>query len=147
MKNSTKMRLKAIIVILVTLMLACSKKQTKDNGPCGETPVIDQTAYMNTSTANYTITNAVVNGDCLEVTFGASGCSGSSWTVELVDSEAILDSNPVQRLIKLSLINNELCTAIFTKTVSFDITGLQVSGSRSVRLTLSGYNGGLLYHY
>ena len=141
------MKINAIIVILVTLILACSKKQTRDNQPCGETVLIDQTAYANTNTANYNITNAVVNGDCLEISFGSSGCNGDTWIASLVDSEGVLDSNPVQRMIKLRLTNPELCTAVFTKAVSFDITGLQVSGSSTVWLTLSGYNNTLLYHY
>jgi hypothetical protein len=142
-----KMRHKVLFAILAILTLACSKNKKTVNQPCGETVVINQTTYNNTSTDRYIITNAVITGDCLEITFGSSGCNANNWVADLVDSGAILDSNPVQRMIKLSLTNNELCAAAFVKSLQFDITGLRVSGSSSVRLMLTGFGTSLIYQY
>src|SRR5689334_1913312 len=101
-----------LVIILSVLTFSCSKPvETVQVPPCGPAPVINATAYANTSTNNYTIVSAIVNGNCLEVKISSSGCNGASWTTELIDSEAILKSNPPQRLLKLKLTNNELCNA------------------------------------
>jgi hypothetical protein len=146
-----KMKSKTLFVVIAALLLGCAKNQKATNKTanqaCGATVVVSQSAYNGVNTVNYSITNAVINGNCLEITFGSSGCSGGTWVTKLVDSGAILDSNPMQRMLKLDLTNNELCTAVFTKTVSFDISPLKVDGSNTVRLVLSGFNSTLLYQY
>jgi hypothetical protein len=137
-----------VLVIAAMWMTACSKNQaTQSQLPCGPAVVVDQTLYGNTNTGNHNINNAVINGDCLEIGFASSGCSGNTWTVELIDSGVILDSNPRQRLLKLKLVNNELCTAVISKAKSFDISALKVSGTNKIRLVLAGFNGSLIYQY
>jgi hypothetical protein len=64
----------------------------------------------------------------------------------LIDSEAILESNPPQRNLRLSLKNEESCEAIINKEVSFDISKLQVDGKK-VLLNIFNSSGQILYEY
>jgi hypothetical protein len=142
--------MKAILLLfLVVIGLSCSKKNNDKPAttPCGTAVIINTLKYSNTAINNYNISAAVIEGDCLKISFGSGGCSGNTWVMELVDADAVFDSNPPQRQIKLALTNHELCNAAFSKTVSFDISGLKVWGSNSVILKLAGFNGSLVYHY
>jgi hypothetical protein len=144
--------MKAVVGLLVLALFigisGCSKNNNRtQTSLCDKNVLISSDLYNSSAANNYMITAARVNGDCLEVTFGASGCSGQSWIVELVDSEVIAKSNPPQRMIKLVLTNNELCAAAFTRTVSFDLTPLRVQGSDRVQLFLHGLGQQLFYNY
>ncbi|SEH88147.1 hypothetical protein SAMN02927937_01929 [Paenimyroides aquimaris] len=114
---------------------------------CNKFSVIDETKYSQTDTSNYTITNVVLNGDCLEITIGASGCDPNNWDMNLFVSELIVETNPAQYKTKTELINNEACLAVFQKTVSFDLTTLQMPGANQVQLTIEGWNTPILYQY
>ena len=109
--------------------------------------VIDNNTYNNTSTDNYTINNVSLTGDILRFSITASGCSSNSWTVNLVDSEDILESSPLQRKLKINLLNNELCLAIFTKTYEINIAELQVEGENKIHLNIEGLNEHIEYNY
>ena len=76
----------AIIVIGITIILSgCSKHNDCSDGKCEKTVLVNAELYNNTITNNYQITDAVIEGDCLKIKFGASGCDSKTWIVELVD--------------------------------------------------------------
>lgn len=132
-------------------MMGCAKTgdklKTLATANCDKAAIIDKGIYAGLAATNYAITNAAINGDCLAITVSSSGCDGRSWVLDLIDSEAVYESNPPQRMLKLRLVNNEVCAAVFSRTVSFDIRSLRVSMSNSVLLTLAGYNQSLVYNY
>ncbi len=86
-----------------------------------------------------------IERDCLNIRFGASGCDGDTWTVKLIDSGMIVESYLCQRTLRLSLDNNEACTAVPTKVISFNIKDLRINGNDKVILHVS-YNE-ILYEY
>jgi len=139
-------------IILLTfftslLLSSCTLLDRFDNidGPdtnpktCDENVVVDSDKYLNGPKDYHVIENVSVDGDCLEITFASSGCSGSSWVYELVDADLIMESYPIQRNIRLSLKNTEMCEAFITKTVSFDVSALK-AGNEVVILHLDGYD-------
>ncbi|SDX36738.1 hypothetical protein SAMN05444411_10516 [Lutibacter oricola] len=92
------------------------------------------------------INSASIDDDCLKINYSSSGCSGDSWEVKLIDAGVIMESFPPQRNIKLSLKNEEICEAYFTKEISFDIDKLQVDGE-VVLLNLEGFDTQIRYEY
>lgn len=106
---------------------------------------IDSNLYEKTKTNNYTITNVQLSGDLITIKISASGCSGGSWKAALVDANEILESQPVQRNIKLSLENNEACLAVFEKEFTFNIKMLKENYSE-VLLNLKGWNTQINYN-
>jgi hypothetical protein len=148
---SKKERMKKITVlfavVIFTALPGCRKNSNCDAPNCDKTVTIDKVLYNNINTGNYTLSDATINGNCLEIKVGASGCDGKSWVIELVDSEVIAESDPQQRFLKLALTNNEMCTAVFVKKKSFDITSLRVRDSNKLRLMIYGLNKELIYTY
>ncbi|MTB50459.1 hypothetical protein [Lewinella sp. W8] len=145
------MKLITLIGGLALLLAAgCCRPPDDDepsNGLCPQAAFIDDDLFDNGQSANFQPTEMTVDGDCLFLTFGASGCSGDSWTFELVGGSAIAESLPPQRGIRFLLDNDEACLAFFTRTVQFDIVDLRAAGEESVTLNLMGSDLSVLYDY
>ena len=145
MISSLENIVKSTLIVLISLCLnSCQEEIIVD--PCTQKLLIGNEIYDNYPDDQLTILDVSLVGDCLHINFGASGCSGSSWIVELVGMEEMLDSDPPQRLIRLSLKNNEICEAYILKSVTFDITPSRVSGNEII-LTLNGWDTNILYEY
>lgn len=114
---------------------------------CDFSTYIDADLYQNAPSDLLSIIDLEINENCLQITFAASGCDGDSWEVKLIDSEQIMESDPAQRTLRLSLDNNEECTAVPSKTTTFDISGLQISGSHQVYLNIANSESQILYEY
>lgn len=110
-----------------------------------ETVIIDNSFYKETTTNNYTITNIKLESNFLTIKISSSGCSGDSWQAVLVDANEILESNPIQRNIKLALENQESCLAVFENEFTFDISELK-DGYDTISLNLEGWNTQIFYN-
>lgn len=113
-----------------------------DNGSqpqCDFSTVINAELYNDTPSEVVTINpdGLSITGDCLNITYSSSGCDGSTWNEVLYDSGAIMETESLQRNIRLSITNEELCNAIVTKESSFDISNLQVEGENSIILNIT----------
>lgn len=139
-----KSYLKLIILLFCLQLTSCSDD---DNLPTNYLEVvIDAEAYNLGQTDNYTINSVRINGDFLTIRFSASGCSGENWNVKLIDAEGVAFSQPPQRYLFLSLENLELCQAVITKELNFDISALQIGG-KSVLLNIKNFDEKILYEY
>lgn len=132
---------------LVTLLLfgACTNDD-KVPTVCNDYVIVNSTLFNTAPNDYFTINNLSIEGDCLKINFGASGCDGSSWKIKLIDSGQILESYPPQRIVKFSLYNKEACDAFFTREISFDISKLQVEGGK-VYLNIADTEHQILYEY
>ena len=134
------------------LLVVCSMNMTCEEDDdllevvmCDQSVVIDSDLYVNLNSD--TFSHAEIVDDCLQIEITSSGCSGESWEFKLVDSGVVAESLPEQRNLKFKLVNEELCLAIFSREVSFDLTPLQVDGSNEVVLNIEGFNTSLSYKY
>lgn len=87
-----------------------------------------------------------IDGDRLTIRFSASGCDGDSWKVRLIGSEFVLEPIPPIRAMLLSLENNELCEAVITREMTFDISPTQTN-SPSTWLSFVDTDHRILYEY
>lgn len=113
---------------------------------CDQQTIISESEYKTASQDYVAIGGMEINGNCLKISFSASGCDGSSWIVKLIDSGVTLYSSPPQRNLILSLENKEVCVAVIGKEISFDIECLQVSGGK-VKLNITNSGEEILYEY
>jgi hypothetical protein len=143
-----KIRKLSLVIILVIIFIAsCNNDDDSDNSmACDFTTLISSEEYANASSHQLTINSLKITENCLKINFSSSGCSGDTWELKLIDSEDILESNPVQRNLRLSLKNEELCLAFITKELSFDISNLQVDGNQ-VQLNITNSDDEILYEY
>src|SRR5690606_4760045 len=107
--------------------------------------IIDEMLFQQVLTGNYGVDNVIVNRNCLEVTITSSGCNPNNWDMNFIASEIVVETLPVQYYTKIELVNNEACLAVFQKTVSFDLTPLQISGQNQVQVNISGWNTPIIY--
>ncbi|GGD13774.1 hypothetical protein GCM10011368_14690 [Hyunsoonleella pacifica] len=114
---------------------------------CDDIVVIDNTAYDTIQSDSFQFTDVSIDGDCLSISIGASGCDGNSWSFALVDSGAVAESSPEQRFLKFEFLNAEVCTAFFERTISFNLEPLQISGSNEIILNLDGWETSVNYSY
>jgi hypothetical protein len=143
--------MKALKLILVTviigvLLITCVNENDDQPANCDQAVIISADHYKNAPNDQLTINKVEIVGDCLKISFAASGCSGQSWEVKLIDAGMIFYSSPPQRPLRLSLKNNELCKAFIGKEMTFDISQLQVTGNR-VLLNITNSGDQILYEY
>ncbi|MBG6129724.1 hypothetical protein IWQ47_000974 [Aquimarina sp. EL_43] len=138
---------KLIGLIVIFGILACNSDDDNNNtDSCDQLTIINSKQYVSEPNHNLTISSLKINGNCLKISFGSSGCSGDTWELKLIDSEEILETNPPQRNLRLSLKNEELCNAFITKEISFNILGLKVDGNK-VLLNIKNSDDQILYEY
>ena len=142
-------KLKLILAVLPLVMASCMNDDiTVDPiliDECGQEAVMNHDFFYNGPSSSVFINNASLDGDCLEIEFSASGCSGDSWEVELVGHEGPVSAiYPTQYPIRLSLDNRESCDGWFTKRLSFDVSAYQHWGDQVV-LKLAGFDQDILY--
>ncbi|MFC6858648.1 hypothetical protein [Zunongwangia atlantica] len=136
------------------IMLSCNSDDDKteiieciDSDNCDECTLINNDRYNQVETDNFSILNIEVNADCLEIQFGSSGCNGENWETELISSETILETSIPQRNLRMKLSNPELCEAYITKTISFNLTNLQLENYDEIQLNIAGFDNPVQYNY
>ncbi|HLS29511.1 MAG TPA: hypothetical protein VK021_01500 [Flavobacteriaceae bacterium] len=137
-------------VLIGVLCISCS--EDNDNLHIGNTcdaaaDIISEEDFEEIDTSIYTLTEIDLNGDCLEVTLSDSGCDPEPWEMNLFSVDAFYTVDPMQRTVKIQLINEQLCQAVFQKTVSFDITPFQIDGQNEVPLNIEGWDEAIVYEY
>jgi len=142
--------MKKIGVFFICLfVLSCNSNDepTIENKCNVSSEIISSEDFSAVSTSNYAITKVEINDDCIEITFGSSGCGTELWEEHLFSVDSFYTIFPLQRDLKMKLINEELCEAYFIKTVSFDLTPLQIDGQNIVPLNIYGWNEQVSYEY
>jgi hypothetical protein len=119
---------------------------TKENTDCDQNVIISAIEFNNAPNHPVSIIDMKIEGNCLKIKFGASGCSGDNWTVKLIAVPSIAAVYPPQWGLRLSLNDIGDCAAYFTKEMSFNIENLQRPGtSGAATLIIAGQR--ILYEY
>jgi len=145
--------MKPTVILLFSFLLftagACHKcDDCKPRTECDQITIVDAGLFDTAPDDGLAIQGVELQGDCLAITFSSSGCDGSRWVTKLIDSEAVLESFPVQRVLRLSLQNDEECDAVITRTLSFDLRPVQLEAYDRIILNIDGYEGErILYTY
>jgi hypothetical protein len=137
---------KLFFLILVLGVFSCGDKDDDNSINCDNEVVISNDQYNTAPNDELTITDLEIIENCLKISYNASGCSGDSWELKLIDSGNIAESQPPQRTIRLSLNNEEECDAVISKEMTFDISDLMVEGNQ-VWLNLANSDDQILYEY
>lgn len=137
------------LIILTFGILSCNSdddNSTIENNCDFTSEIILEEDFNAINTSNYAIIEVELNGDCLEMRFGASGCGTDLWEENLYSTDAFYNVFLLQRDVKIELINDE-CLAVFQKTVSFDLTPFQIDGQSDLPLNITGWNEQITYGY
>ena len=137
------------VFIIYLFVLGCNSddEPTIENKCNVLSEIISSQEFSTVSTSNYAITKVEINEDCIEITFGSSGCGTELWEEHLFSVDSFYTMFPLQRVLKMELINEDLCDANFIKTVSFDLIPLQLEGQDLLPLNIYGWNEQVIYEY
>ena len=141
---------KLLLFLPIILILSCNSENdnsTIENNCDFTSEIILEEDFNAINTSNYGIIEVELNGDCLEITFGSSGCGTDLWEENLYSTDTFYNVFPLQRDVKMELINDETCLAFFQKTVSFDLTPFQIDGQSDLPLNINGWNEQITYEY
>ena len=141
---------KLLLFLPIILILSCNSENdnsTIENNCDFTSEIILEEDFNAINTSNYGIIEVELNGDCLGITFGSSGCRTDLWEENLYSTDAFYNVFPLQRDVKMELINDEACLAFFQKTVSFDLTPFQIDGQSDLPLNINGWNEQITYEY
>jgi len=137
-----------LIYFGLTFIFSSCKKESNCDCDSDQSVIIcaTLTEYESAPTdSQMRIKNVEISGDCLKIKFNSGGCGGSTWIEKLIDRGDLIKTNPPQRTLRLSIDNKEMCEALITKELSFNIACLRVEGTKKVQLNIAGKN--LLYQY
>ena len=124
-----KKRRSILVLILIAMaLMACDEENEKPQNICNRDVIISATEYKSAPNDPLTISKLEMDGDSLRISFRSSGCSGNTWELKLIDAGIIMESYPPQRNLRLSLKNEEVCDAVISKEVAYNICELQVEG-------------------
>jgi len=140
---------KLFLILTLIHILSCNSEDdnfTIENNCDFTSEIILEEDFNAINTSNYAIIEVELNGDCLEMRFGASGCGTDLWEENLYSTDAFYNVFLLQRDVKIELINDE-CLAVFQKTVSFDLTPFQIEGQSDLSLNITGWNEQITYGY
>lgn len=141
------MKKTGLYVLLISIILSCSDKNGNNQSDlCDFETIINAEQFQDATVDPLTINSMEIERDCLKINFSASGCSGDSWILQLIDSGEILESFPPQRNLKFSLKNSELCEAYITREISFDVSNLQTQEG-VVQLNIVNGDKSILYDW
>ena len=138
----------AILYSTIGLVLTACDDYTETDcfTACSQPVIINADEYQNAPNDALEIVNVQLEGDCLVIRFESGGCDGNSWGIKLIDSEAIMESYPPQRNLRLSLKNQEPCDAIVIKEVAFNISSLRLIYDK-IKLNITNSGDQILYEY
>ncbi|WP_188458398.1 hypothetical protein [Psychroflexus planctonicus] len=140
-----------LFAFLGMLLISCSNDDQPNPPTANEcddvAEILEEADFSSIETSNYTIIDAQINDDCLEIRFGASGCDPEPWEVYLYSTDAFYAVFPLQRAVKMELINNQDCAASFEVDISFDLTAFQIEGQNEIPLQIEGWDEQVVYEY
>jgi hypothetical protein len=140
MKNS-KLVVFSLCALLV--LVSCQSDDNSSVSECDFNVIIDGDLFELPSPSPYTVVNAEISDDCLEITIGSSGCDGNSWEVDLISNYPITNDFTIGADLSLKLVNLELCEAYITSAYSFNLSEISDDNLNAV-FNLEGWNGALL---
>jgi hypothetical protein len=109
--------------------------------------IISQSEFDALTDAEFSVIDVSINQDCLSLTIGDSGCDPENWNTNLLTTDAVLESNPVQKNLKIEVVNNELCGAVFEKIKTIDLTPIQNDGDGEIILNIEGWPSSVSYEF
>lgn len=135
-----------LALLMIALSLNACEKNDLVSLECDKKVIVNDYQYLNAPSDPVTILESEINGDCLKIKFGASGCNGDNWKVKLVASESVIKTLPPKREVRLSMENEEMCQAYFVKEMTFDVKDLRSSEDKTFLIMVNA-DTTLLYDF
>ena len=74
--------MKRVLIVFSLIIFSCSQDdeaKTNYSGECDFETTISASRFANTTSDQFKMNSLAMEGDCLKINFGASGCSRETW--------------------------------------------------------------------
>ncbi|MEM9859302.1 MAG: hypothetical protein AAF843_18230 [Bacteroidota bacterium] len=105
-----KSRIFVLSTLIILVCTYCNEDEDILRTVCDEVVILNSEQFKNATTDFFTVIDVEVEGDCMNIKYSSSGCSGESWVMELIDANVIKETNPVQLDLRLILKNKPIST-------------------------------------
>ena len=121
-------------------------EEIKAPAPACKAMLIDYTQNLkDIKVAGLNISKAWIDGNCLKITCGFSGCNSAIERFNLEWNGSMTKSFPPKVSLYVTDKFDVTCLAVFTNTLSFDISQLKMNSNQQVSITLNGWASDLVY--
>ena len=125
---------------------SCNKASTPIVACGNSVTEVNSRDFTTATTDDFDISDAIIIGDCLEITVRVGGGCGEL-NFSLIANENVIETLPEQQMIKLILDDQDFCKALLEEKRSFDLASLKIGTHGTLILLLDGFDGGLEYKY
>lgn len=136
-----------ILCFMLLVFVNCSNSVDSNQNHCDQEIIIDPELYETAPNDDFRFRDIEIVGDCLKITIEYGGGCGNV-EVKLIDAGVVMESNPGQRKVRVSLKDEDFCEALIVKEISVDLTPIRIIDDNRVYLNISNWSrGGILYTY
>lgn len=142
--------MKRIFISLFCFLIlpGCAESDSNSlNLSCDVQAQVVESAVYDDVIINYAITSVTLNEDCLDITVSSSGCNPVNWEMNLLSTSDFSSTAIPQKNLKVKLVNEETCLAVFQKTVSFSLIPYRLEGQNEINLFIEGWPTPINYTY
>ena len=134
--NPVKIIMSCLLLVGTAMFHACEPAISPQG--CGESAIRSSRQFENAKSDEFEWSDAQIEGDCLTVSITrGGGCKEHEF--RLIGAEEVRYSLPPQREIRIIVdTSNDMCKALLTSEVSFDISSLRIEGEPVLHLRLDG---------
>lgn len=130
------------ILIAFAVFSACNKEDSTDK----EQLIVSMSQFEDAPKDPFQFKKVTLVGDCLTIIINYGGGCGEVKAL-LIDSGGVDDSLPVQRYLRLSFEDDDLCEALVEKEFTFDLEPIKINSENQIKMNLEGWNVPILYSY
>jgi hypothetical protein len=132
--------------LLALLLVACEKNDNEQPLSSSNDIILSQLLYSTAPADPFFIDTVQISNDSIIISISYGGGCGTV-VANLYDAEAIAESNPVQRSIRLSFKDNDNCEALVKRDYAFNLKPVQLQEYDKMFLNLTAWDEPLLYQY
>lgn len=135
------------LIFIITFTISCNSNDNINNYLENSDVIrVNTDLFINSPNDDFEIINASISNNNLNLTIEYSGGCGNIY-YDLVTSDDYLETNPIQKNIRLAFDDKDNCEAGVEVKLSFDLTQIQVSDSNLIILNLDKWESQIEYSY
>ncbi len=138
--------MKFIFALILILGATNCDSVNSNQSECDKKIFVDDNLFSNAPNDSFDFINVEIIQNCLKLTIEYGGGCGDI-ELKLISSEMVMESNPPQINIRLSLKDEDNCKAIIRKEILFDLTPINKLVNDRVILNIDNWDESILYSF
>jgi len=137
-----------LLTIATVIIISCNNDDDNPRNILDNSSIIrvDDDLFLNAPNNALEITSATITDNNLNLTIDYGGGCGDVY-YDLVAETTYLETNPIQKNIRLAFYEEDFCEAIVELELSFNLTPIQLSSTDTILINLDGWEGQIEYNY